>query len=219
MFLVGERQVGYGTVANYINSLLNVMQYIEVEAENLDAIRAGRDTSGGDTTAMAVAVVDGNSLHKLLECLGNVRAQAEAEATQAKLYKPRKADWISWIEAKQTRHAALSALDSLPKSTPRSKRLEVHTDALIICFFTIMPPDRCSVIRLLSVALEGASAQEKSNVTLKPCVGSDGFYIDLTKFKHKTSKYYGPSMTPVSHLITALLKSVSAADAITIRVL
>ena len=207
VFLVRERQVGYGTVANYINSVLNVMQYIEVEAENLDAIRAGRDTSAEDTTAMAVAVVDGNSLHKLFECLGNVRAQAEAEATQAKLYKPRKAGWISWIEAKQTRHAALSALDSLPKSTPRSKRLEVHTDALIICFFTIMPPDRCSVIRLLSVALEGASAQEKSNVTLKPCVGSDGFYIDLTKFKHKTSKYYGPSMTPVSHLITPLLKS------------
>ena len=92
VFLVRERQVDYGTVANYINSLPNVVQYIEVEAKNLDAIRAGRDTSGGDTTAMAVAVVDGNSLHKLLECLGNVRAQAEAEATQAKLYKSRKAD-------------------------------------------------------------------------------------------------------------------------------
>ena len=207
VFLVGERHVGYGTVANYINSILNVMQYIEVEAEHLDAIRAGRDTSGGHTTTMAVAVVDGNSFRKLLECLGNVRAQAEAEAKQAKLYKPRKDDWISWEEAKQTRHAALSALNPLPKSTTRVKRLEVHTDTLIICFFTVMPPDRCSVIRLLSVAIEGASALEKSNVTLKPCVGSDGFYIDLTKFKHKTSRYYGPSMTPVSHLITPLLKS------------
>ena len=157
---------------------------------------------------MAVAVVGGNSFHKLLECLGNVHAQAEAEAKQAKLYKPRKDDLISWGEANQTRHVALSALNSLPKSTSHDQRLEVHTDALIICFFTILPPDRCSVIRLLSVALEDASTQEKSNVTLKPCVGNDGLYNDLTKFKHKTSKYYSPSMTPVSHVITALLKSV-----------
>ena len=39
----------------------------------------------------------------------------------------------------------------MPKNISRTKKPTLLTDALVINLFTVMPPDRCSVIRLLSV--------------------------------------------------------------------
>ena len=180
-FLTGTREVSYGTVANYLNSLLNMMSYVSANAQSLESIHhAPFDVANFDT---------------LTKCTKNLRQQAESQAKRDKLYKHRKTDWISWSEAKDTRHAVMKKVAEMPKNISRTKKLTLLTDALVINLFTVMPPDRCSVIRLLSVM--DTLKQEKDN---------DNYYIDLTRFKHKTAKFYGPSMTPISPLITPLLK-------------
>ena len=36
--------------------------------------------------------------------------------------------------------------------------------------------------------------------------GDGTWYIDVTAFKHKTSRFYGPAMTPISPLIVPILE-------------
>ena len=179
-FLIDDRRVSYGTVANYLNSLLNMLSYISVKAQSLESIHP---------TPFNEA-----DFHTLCQCTKNLRQQAESKAKQDKMHKQRKPDWISWAEAKETRRVVMQRLKEMPTTLSRKNQLTLLTDALIINLFTIMPPDRCSVIRLLSVA-----------ETLKQ-EGDGNYYIDLKRFQHKTARFYGPSMTPISPLITALLK-------------
>ena len=179
-FLTDTRGVSYGTVANYLNSLLNVMSYVSANAQSLASMHA--------------AGFEEASFDVLIKLTKNLRQQAESQAKQEKMYKHRKADWISWSEAKATRDHVMEKLSALPNTTSRKKKLVLLTDALIINLFTVMPPDRCSVIRLLSV--EHTLKQEANG----------NYYIDLQSFKHKTAKFYGPSMTPISPLVTPLLK-------------
>ena len=181
-FLVVTRRVRHSTVANYLNSLLNVLSYVDAHASHLSLLLG--------------APVDANQLQNVLLATRNLRQQAEVEAKQEKLYKPRKPDWISWADAKATRFAAIAALDAQDHSgtSNRESMLMVLEDVLIISFHTVMPPDRVGVIRMLSI-----------EETLKKQEGSEHYYIDLTKFVHKTAKFYGPSMTPISELITPFL--------------
>ena len=62
----------------------------------------------------------------------------------------------------------------------------------MFCAHAVTPPDRVGVIRRLRV---GATLVKEGT----------GYVIDLTKFKHKTSKFYGPVKTSVSKLITPYL--------------
>jgi hypothetical protein len=183
-FLVETRHVGHGTVANYLNSLLNVLMYVESNMENLTLLL-------GDSDVLDVRP----RLGQVMGAARNLRKQAETQAKQEKLYRPRKPDWISWGEAKTTRAVALAKTLAMEKTIPRAKRLTLLEDALVICFHTVMPPDRVGVIRRLTIG-----------ETLKKRDDSEHYYIDLASFKHKTAKFYGPSMTPVSELITPVLQ-------------
>ena len=90
----------------------------------------------------------------------------------------------------------MQAVDSITKQLSRSKKVTILTDALIISLMTIMPPDRVGVIRRLSIG-----------ETLKQLPHSENYYIDLGRFTHKTARFYGPSKTPISPMITPLLQS------------
>lgn len=180
-FLVATRGVLHSTVANYLNSLLNVMAYVEANAEKL-ALLLG-------------APFQADQFRNVMLAAKNLRQQAESQAKQENLYKPRKPDWISWADAKATREAAIVAFGAIDKTSARAKSLTILEDVLIICFHTVMPPDRVGVVRRLSI-----------DETLKKRAGSEHYYIDLTNFKHKTAKFYGPSMTPISEVITPFLQ-------------
>jgi len=78
----------------------------------------------------------------------------------------------------------------------RYEKLQLAEDALIISLYTVAPPDRVGVIRKLSWGH-----------TLKRG-GGTGYFIDLTAPRlHKTSKFYGPSMTSISKLVVPIMDS------------
>ena len=137
-------------------------------------------------------------LEDVMTAVKNLRQQAESEAKQEKKYRKPKPDFISWSEAKSTRERvmALVAEMSTDKKRNRKQSITLLTDALIISMLTIMPPDRVGVIRRLSM-----------KETLKKCPDSENYYIDLERFGHKTAKFYGPSKTLISPLITPILKT------------
>ena len=195
-FLTDERHVTHGTIANYLNSFLNVIAYVVANAQQLAKMYPSDPSELGSFTEIDAR------LGKLIVGTKNLREQAEVQSKREGLLKPIKPDWLSWGDAKLTRRNVLAAVDKLQlqRSTARSEQLTLYTDALIICLLTIMPPDRCSVIRCLSVPI----GLEDADCTLKKQANGD-YYIDLTSFKHKTSKWYGISMTPVSPLITPML--------------
>ena len=194
VFLTTERRVTHGTVANYLNSFLNVIAYVVANAQHLAKMYPGDPNELGSFADIEAR------MNKLIVGTKNLREQAEVQSKKEGLLKPIKPDWLSWADAKLARRNVLAALEGLQLSAPRGSQLALYTDALIICLLTIMPPDRCSVIRCLSVPI----GLEDTDCTLKKRANGD-YYIDLTNFKHKTSKWYGIAMTPVSPLITPIL--------------
>lgn len=193
-FLTTERRVTHGTVANYLNSFLNVIAYVVANAQHLAKMYPG------DLNELGSSVDIETRLGRLIVGTKNLREQAEVQSKKEGLLKPIKPDWLSWADAKRARWNVLAAIEGLQRSAPRAVQLALYTDALIICLLTIMPPDRCSVIRCLSVPI----GLEDDDCTLKK-EANGNYYIDLTNFKHKTSKWYGITMTPVSPLITPTL--------------
>jgi hypothetical protein len=157
--------IKFGSVANYLNGLVNVLVFVAT----LPSLMDGEE------------IVD-DRLESLLAAVSNLQTQAEREAKEQRLYRLRKPDWISWGTAKLARESALLAMELALKKRPanRTKQLICVSEALVICLLTIHPPDRCGVIRRLCV-----------DETLKRREDGTGFYIDLTKFKHKTSRFYG----------------------------
>jgi hypothetical protein len=193
-FLTDERHVTHGTIANYLNSFLNVIAYVVANAQQLAKMYPSDPSELGSFDDIDAR------LGKLVVGTKNLREQAEVQSKREGLLKPIKPDWLSWGDAKLARWNVLAAIDKVQRSMARNALLALYTDALIICLLTIMPPDRCSVIRCLSVP----TGLEDTDCTLKKQDNGD-YYIDLTSFKHKTSKWYGISMTPVSPLITPIL--------------
>ena len=189
-FLSTEREqaVSAGSIANYMNSLMNVLAYTQAQATQLAAMIPGGVAAGLGVLAASIAAA------------GNLRGQAEAEAKKQRLHKPRKPDWVSWEEAKQTRLNVAAAIAALPRTAKRKERLQLMTDELMISFHTLMPPDRVGVVRMLSIG----QTLRKQLDSRKDHYGH--YFIDLTKFcNHKTAKFYGPCMTPVSTRLTPLL--------------
>ena len=196
-FLIG-RPVQYGSIANYLNGLYNIFQYVQhipIDSATDPISDSESDSedpnqSNGEKTRRHGS----DSLAAVVEATFNLRKQAEKEAKVQRLYRHRKPDWLSWGDARQTRLNVLEALKKLPRRQARDATVLLLEDALIIAFHTVMPPDRVGVIRRLAY-----------NDTLKQ--HTDGtWYIDLTAFKHKTSRFYGPAKTPVSPQITPLLE-------------
>jgi hypothetical protein len=176
-WLIEQRAIKYGSVSNYLNGIQSVLEHLltipMLESDNDESI---------------------DRLDELMQATHNLRSQAEREAKEQRLYRARKPDWISWATAKVARESAMAAMRVALKKRPanRSKQLLAVSQALVISLLTVMPPDRCGVVRRLAFG-----------DTLKKRDGS--YHIDLTSFKHKTSRYYGPSMTPISPRLTELL--------------
>ena len=94
-------------------------------------------------------------------------------------------NWISWEDAQRTRIAALDKYSRLHKPQTQEQRdakLKLAEDCAILALLTYQPPDRVGVIRRLS--LGGTLVFEED----------EGWHVDLTKFRHKTSKFYVSSM-------------------------
>jgi hypothetical protein len=152
-FLLESRGVAFGSVANYLNGLLNVLQHLQA--------------------------TDEQDLEPLIEAAFNLRLQAEKEARTQRLYRERHPEWLDWTEARDTRHNVLRALDEWlePRFPDRRKTLELVEDALIISLHTVAPPDRVGVVRRLCI-----------DETLKKRESDGVWYIDLCRFRHKTSR-------------------------------
>ena len=81
-------------------------------------------------------------------------------------------------------------------SANRQGELLAVEGALLISLNTIMPPDRCGVFRRL--CLHDTLKQQSD--------GPGSYYIDVTQFKqHKTARFYGTAMTPISPVIKPVL--------------
>ena len=160
-WLVEERGCSYGTVAGYCNSLLTLAQFAVGEVHE---------------------TVDEQHDEGVTYSLFNLRSQAESQYRDDSRYRPLDPNWISWEDAQRTRIAALKKFKEA-KSTARSQEqrkalLKLAEDCCIIAFHTYQPPDRVGVIRRLAI---GESLRKDE----------DGWAIDCTKFRHKTSKFYG----------------------------
>lgn len=167
-WLINDRKCSYGTVAGYCNSLLTLAQFAIME------IHEELDEATDDA---------------VVEALFNLRSQSESQYKDDRRYKPRDANWLSWEEAQETRMKALASFNEVKtagRTQPqRERRLRLAEDCAILAFLTLQPPDRVGVIRRL--ALHETLLQDE-----------DEWVIDLTKFRHKTSKFYGPAITTCS---------------------
>ena len=164
-FLVA-RPVTHGTISNYLNGLCNMLGYVQ----SLCLTNAHDDSSDFEDAP--------NTVDALIDATLKLRSQAEKQAKVENLYRPRHPGWCSWPEATQTRRNALAAMDAKLRQRPfnRQEVLVVVEDVLLLSFNTIMPPDRCGVIRRL--CLEDTLKQHSNG----------SWYIDVTQFKHKTSR-------------------------------
>ena len=191
-WLQTTQQVRFGTVANYINSLISVTTYVytEFEGEHLEA-------------AMEM---DPNPLTQLI----NLRSQAEKAAKTQQMYEPetRAAGWIEWPEVQKARLAACAkAQETAANSKARRSALK---EAAALSLLSLIPPDRVGIIRKLRLGH-----------TLKRKTGGVGWKIDLSRQRdgHKTSRFYGPfaaslpsALTPVLDSYTAMLEQEPGGD-------
>ena len=79
-FLVDDREIKYGSVANYLNGIINLLSYLEA---NPQQGQGSSDEDGGD-------------LDVVLDACINLRRQAEREAKTQRLYRRVHAAFVSW---------------------------------------------------------------------------------------------------------------------------
>ena len=176
-WLVEERGCTYGTVAGYCNSLLNLAQF---------AI--------GEVHETVNELLD----DMLTTSLFNLRSQAECQYRDDARYRPLDPNSISWEDAQRTRIAAVQKFKDTALTTrsheQRQARLKLAEDCCILAFHTYQPPDRVGVVRRLAI---GETLIKRD----------DGCWaIDCTKFRHKTSKFYGPSITTLCQAVVDILE-------------
>ena len=85
--------------------------------------------------------------------------------------------------------AAEAAYKGLPATAAPARKLQALKEWLVISLHTVQPPDRVGVVRKLRLG-----------VTLKKEGGS--YTLDMTQARYKTSRFYGPSITSMSSLLT-----------------
>ena len=173
--------VSCATVANYLNSLVAIVKF--QLRQQLDK----RDP--------------------LLDQLRNLRSQAESYSFTAKRFEKAHPEWCTWAELQQARETCRAALDEMDSSEgdsdPRAYLLLLR-ELCLLCLFTICPPPRCSVIRLLE--------WDKTLVAL----GADGqWQLDLSDVshaatRHKTHKRKGAMRLPLPKMLSPYLAKLRA---------
>ena len=127
----------------------------------------------------------------LLDQLRNLRSQAESYATTQKKYERVHPQWCSWQQLQAAREKCRSAFDQLPKNGDDNTNYLLHLRELcLLGFFTICPPPRCSIVRLL----------EWNKTLVQDASGR--WVIDLTDLshaasRHKTHKRKGAMLLPL----------------------
>jgi hypothetical protein len=86
----------------------------------------------------------------VLHGLRRVRSQTNAKAKTEAIHKPLHAQWLSWPECQLVRQECLRAYDKAV--TERKSASTIHgllKTLVCLMFYTIAPPPRCSIVRLL----------------------------------------------------------------------
>jgi hypothetical protein len=138
----------FSTIANYINSLVVLAKFYFAD-NPLAEFSFTAECADSDF---------------VLSGLRRVRSQTNAKAKTEAIHKPLHAQWLSWPECQQVRQQCLTAYESKSgaEGKERKERKSASTSAsagaavsgllkTLIClmFYTIAPPPRCSIVRLL----------------------------------------------------------------------
>ena len=148
--------VSCATVANYLNSLVAIVKF--QLRQQLDK----RD--------------------QLIDQLRNLRSQAESYSFTDKRFEKAHPEWCTWQELQVAREKCRSAFDEMDSSAEDGERdsrayLLQLRELCLLCLFTICPPPRCSVIRLLE--------WDKTLV-----VSADQWQLDLTDITHAATRLH-----------------------------
>jgi integrase len=188
------------------NINLLVLNYVEwLEQRRGNKARAADDTSFQPVSCATVAnylnglvsIVKFQLRHEmhlrdpLLDQLRNLRSQAESYSMAQKKFEKIHPQWCSWQELQVAREKCRAVFDQLPESKEDDPTSLLHLRELcLLGFFTICPPPRCSIVRLL-----------EWNKTLVQ--DANGLWvIDLTDLahaatRHKTHKRKGAMLLPL----------------------
>jgi hypothetical protein len=130
----------FSSIANYLNSLVVLAKFYFVDNPLADV----SFTSDRVDTEFVLAG------------LRRVRAQTNAKAKSEAVQKPLHAQWLSWPECQQVRRACQAAFlakgdkDKAGGDERQHKKSNRLLKSLVcLMFYTIAPPPRCSIVRLL----------------------------------------------------------------------
>ena len=159
------QSVSCATVANYLNGLVSIVKFQLRHELHL------RDP--------------------LLDQLRNLRSQAESYSMTQKKYEKVHPQWCSWQELQVARENCRSAFDKLEAGVEGGVAYLLHLrEVCLLGFFSICPPPRCSIVRLL-----------EWNRTLMQDT-KQRWVVDLTDIshaasRHKTHKRKGAMLLPL----------------------
>ena len=140
----------------------------------------------------------------LLDQLRNLRSQAESYTATQKRFDKVHPEWCTWQQLQVAREKCRAAFDQAVEVSSSHLR-----ELCLLCLFTICPPPRCSIIRLLE--------WDKTLVA----EASGRWVVDLTNLshaasRHKTHKRKGALRLPLPRLLdpylTKLRHSSSTSD-------
>ena len=154
------------TVANYLNGLIGIVKFqLRQDLPKRDA---------------------------LLDQLRNLRSQAESYSMTQKKFEKAHPEWCSWQELQVAREKCRAAFDerTVEGDEVDKEYLLNLRELCLMCLFTICPPPRCSIIRLLE--------WDKTLVLL----ANQQWAVDLTDLshaatRHKTHKKKGAMLLPL----------------------
>ena len=180
--------VSCATVSNYLNSLVSIVKF-----------QLRHDLQLRDP---------------LLDQLRNLRSQAESYTVTQKRFEKVHPEWCSWQQlqlAREKCRAAFDRMTSVQGGSDNAREDDAYLLCLrelcLLCLFTICPPPRCSIIRLL-----------EWGKTLVRAGAEDGrWVIDLTDLshaasRHKTHKRKGALQLPLPAVLDPYLKRLHEED-------
>ena len=146
----------------------------------------------------------------LLDQLRNLRSQAESYAATQKRFEKVHPEWCSWQELQRARErcrAAFDQMDGLAHSEPSQGTGDgayvlCLRELCLLCLFTICPPPRCSIIRLLEWDKTLVLAPQAPSGGAPSGAASGRWVVDLTDLshaaaRHKTHKRKGALQLPL----------------------
>ena len=173
--------VSCATVSNYLNGLVSIVKF-----------QLRHDFQLRDS---------------LLDQLRNLRSQAESYAATQKRFEKVHPEWCSWQQLQLAREKCRESVDRVTEVTAASSRPQDNDAHLLLqlrelcllCLFTICPPPRCSVIRLL-----------EWDKTLVRSGSNHRWVVDLTDLshaasRHKTHKRKGALQLPLPSMLDPYL--------------